>query len=111
MTRRGVLTGSVSQALTVGVPVGVPMFFLFALASGGLASVADFPVERIALMAGTGVLHFIIGRYCNFRSVKAVGANLSGTIVQTSLAVTLVLAVVVLHEQLTTFRLAGIALV
>jgi uncharacterized membrane protein len=111
MTRRGVLTGSVAQALAVGVPIGVPMFFLFALVSGGLASIASFPGEMIALMAGTGVLHFMIGRYCNFRSVKAVGANLSGPIVQTSLLVTLVLAVTVLYEQLTTLRLAGIALV
>ena len=28
MTRRGVLTGSVGQALAIGVPIGVPMFFL-----------------------------------------------------------------------------------
>jgi hypothetical protein len=42
MTRRGVLTGSVAQALAIGVPIGVPMFFLFALLGGGLGAIANF---------------------------------------------------------------------
>ena len=28
--RRGILTGSVGQALAIGVPIGLPMFCLFA---------------------------------------------------------------------------------
>jgi hypothetical protein len=34
--RRGVLTGSVAQAMAITVPLGVPLFFAAALASGTL---------------------------------------------------------------------------
>jgi drug/metabolite transporter (DMT)-like permease len=111
MTRRGVLTGSVAQALAIGVPIGVPMFFLFALASGGLNALTAFSSTAVLLMAATGVVHFICGRYCNYRSVKAMGANLSGPVVQLSLIVTLFLAITVLQEGLTPLRAVGIVLV
>jgi drug/metabolite transporter (DMT)-like permease len=111
MTRRGVLTGSVAQALAIGVPIGVPMFFLFALASGGLGAIATFSRDALLIMAATGILHFICGRYCNYRSVKAMGANLSGPVVQLSLVVSLFLAITALQEGLTPLRVVGIVLV
>jgi drug/metabolite transporter (DMT)-like permease len=111
MTRRGVLTGSVAQAQAIGVPIGIPMFFLFALVSGGLGAIANFQRDALLIMATTGVLHFICGRYCNYRSVKAMGANLSGPVVQLSLIVSLFMAITVLQEGLTPLRVVGIVLV
>jgi drug/metabolite transporter (DMT)-like permease len=111
MTRRGVLTGSVAQALAIGVPIGIPMFFLFALMGGGLSALTRFPPESLLIMAATGIIHFICGRYCNYRSVKAIGANLSGPVIQLSLIVSLSVAITVLHEGLTPLRLMGIVLV
>lgn len=111
MTRRGVLTGTVAQALAIGVPIGMPMFFLFALVGGGLGSIAGLPRDTLAIMAATGILHFICGRYCNYRSVKAMGANLSGPVVQLGLPVSLILAVTFLQEALTPLRLVGFLLV
>lgn len=111
MTRRGVLAGTVGQALAIGVPIGMPMFFLFALIGGGLGAIANFPRDAILVMTATGVLHFICGRYCNYRSVKAMGANLSGPVVQLSLVVSLFLAITALQEGLTPLRVVGIVLV
>jgi drug/metabolite transporter (DMT)-like permease len=111
MTRRGVLTGSVGQALAIGVPIGVPMFFLFALVGGGLGAIPNFSRDAVLIMMATGLLHFICGRYCNYRSVKAMGANLSGPVVQLSLIVSLTLAITVLQEGLTPLRVVGIMLV
>ncbi|MPZ38256.1 MAG: EamA family transporter [Rhizobiales bacterium] len=111
MTRRGVLTGSVAQALAIGVPIGIPMFFLFALAGGGLGAITGFSRQALMAIAATGVVHFICGRYCNYRSVKAIGANLSGPVVQLSLIVSLFIAITVLREGLTPLRVIGIALV
>ena len=111
LTRRGVLTGSVAQAQAVGVPIGVPMFFLFALVGGGLGAITTFSRDAVLIMTGTGVVHYICGRYCNYRSVKAMGANLSGPVVQLSLIVSLFLAITVLQEGLTPLRVVGIALV
>jgi uncharacterized membrane protein len=108
--RRGVLTGSVVQALAVTVPIGVPMFFLAALGSGQLGGLASISGQATGLLALAGVLHFVIGRYGNFRAALAIGANLSGPVIQLSLAVTLVLAIGVLKEPLTPLRVVGIVL-
>jgi drug/metabolite transporter (DMT)-like permease len=108
--RRGVLTGSVAQALAITVPIGVPIFLVAALATGTLDTLARFSGESIALLALAGVLHFVVGRYGNFRAAQAIGANLSGPVIQLSVALTLALAVLVLREPLTPLRILGIAL-
>ena len=84
--RRGVLTGSVSQAIAITVPIGVPIFLLAALATGTLGTLERFSGEAIGLLALAGVLHFIVGRYGNFRASQAIGANLAGPVIQLSLA-------------------------
>ena len=96
--RRGVLTGSVA------------IFLVAALATGTLGILARFSGDAIALLALAGVLHFVVGRYGNFRAAQAIGANLSGPVIQLSLALTLALAVLVLREPLTPLRILGIAL-
>jgi drug/metabolite transporter (DMT)-like permease len=62
-------------------------------------------------MGGLGVLHFVIGRYCNFRSNQLAGVNLSAPVVQLQVVVTMVLAVVVLHEPCTVLQMIGGALI
>jgi drug/metabolite transporter (DMT)-like permease len=108
--RRGVLTGSVAQALAITVPIGVPIFFVAALTTGYLGVLSHFSGEAMGLLALAGVLHFVVGRYGNFRAAQAIGANLSGPVIQLSLGVTLVLAVLVLNEAMTPLRILGITL-
>ena len=108
--RRGVLTGSVAQALAITVPIGVPMFLAAVIATGNLGAVWHFSSQALGLLALAGVLHFVVGRYGNFRAAQAIGANLSGPVIQLSLAITLVLAVLVLKEPMTPLRILGIAL-
>ena len=108
--RRGVLTGSVAQALAITVPIGVPMFLAAVIATGNLGAVSHFSSQALGLLALAGVLHFVVGRYGNFRAAQAIGANLSGPVIQLSLAITLVLAVLVLKEPMTPLRILGIAL-
>jgi len=110
-TRRGVLNASVSQAMTITVPIGVPIFFVAALFSGHLGLVLGFPWQSVLWLAGAGVLHFVWGRYCNYRATKALGSNLSGPIQQTDLVLSLGLAILVLGEKLTPLRILGIAFV
>jgi drug/metabolite transporter (DMT)-like permease len=109
--RRGVLSGTVLQALAITVPIGMPMFFAAALVSGNLARLSDFAPRSFAFLAIAGVLHFIFGRYGNYRASKAIGITMSAPIVQLNLIVTLVLAVLVLGERLTPLRIFGIVLV
>jgi uncharacterized membrane protein len=109
--RRGVLTGSVAQAVAISVPMGVPMFALAALATGTLGVVTEFSQAALLYLAAAGIVHFVFGRYCNYRATKAMGANLVGPVQQVSLILTLGLAVVVLGETFTPLRAIGIVLV
>ena len=63
------------------------------------------------MLGSAGITHFIIGRYANYRATKAMGTNLVGPIVASSLILTLVLAIVFLDEVMTPLRVLGIALI
>jgi drug/metabolite transporter (DMT)-like permease len=109
--RRGVLTGSITQALAITVPIGVPIFCLAAIVAGSLGAVFDFSSQATLALAVAGIVHFVWGRYCNYRATRAMGANLVGPIQQVSLVLTLVLAIWLLGEKVTPLRLVGILLV
>ena len=109
--RRGVLTASVTQALAVTIPLGVPIFFVVLVIFGSLDSVLAFSPRALFWLSLAGVVHFVWGRYCNYRASKAVGANLVSPVQQCSLLVTLVLSIWVLGEYLTPLRVAGIVLI
>lgn len=109
--RRGVLTGTVLQAVGLSLPVGLPFFIVPMLMTGGFKIMAGFSWRTQALLILAGVVHFAWGRYCNYRATQAIGANLVAPVQQYSLVLTLVLAVVWLGEQLTVLRMIGIILV
>ena len=109
--RRGVLSGSVGQAMAITVPLGVPLFFLAALATGHLGDVFGFPFRGLAALSLAGILHFVWGRYCNYRATSAIGTNLVAPIQNLNLIVTLSLAIWLLGEQLTPLRILGIGLI
>jgi uncharacterized membrane protein len=109
--RRGVVTASVTQALAITIPLGVPIFLVAAAATGALGLLASFPAEAIGYLAAAGILHFAWGRYCNYRASKAMGANLVAPVQQSNMLVTLALAILILGEHLTPLRILGIGLV
>ena len=109
--RRGVLTGSVLQALSISVPIGVPMFLIAALATGSFGLLAGFSGRSLLWLSLAGVVHFVWGRYCNYRAVKAIGSNLAGPVQESSVLIALGLAVWLLGETLTPVKILGIVLV
>ena len=109
--RRGVLRGTVIQAMAITVPIGVPLFLVAALASGQLGAIWDFGWPGTGYLALAGILHFVWGRYWNYRAVREMGANLSGAVQQLSLVAALAFAMILLDEKLTVLRVIGIALV
>lgn len=108
--RRGVITGSVLQGLAVTVPLGVPLFALLVLPTGGFASLTAFSGASWAWLTAAGVVHFIVGRYGNYRANQAIGAALSSPFQQMSVLVALVLALLFLDDFLTPLKLFGILL-
>ena len=109
--RRAVLSGTVLQGLMITVPLGVPLFLALMLAAGEMHLLRTFPPDAFAWFAAAGIVHFVIGRYGNYASSAAIGANLASPILQCEVLITLVLAIVMLGEYLTPLRALGIALV
>lgn len=109
--RRGVLTGTVLQAVAISLPVALPFFIVALAVSGGFAALATFNSRTLLLLALAGIVHFALSRYCNYRATKAIGANLVAPVQQYSLVITLFLAIAWLGEVLTPLRILGIALV
>ena len=110
-TRRGVLTGTVLQALCVTVPMGVPLFFLIALAIGHAGDVFTFSATSMMWLSLAGINHFLAGRYFNYLGVQAAGNNLTGPVQQLDIVVSLTLAIWLLGEYLTPLRVLGILLI
>jgi drug/metabolite transporter (DMT)-like permease len=109
--RRAVLTGSITQGMAITVPIGVPLFFVAALTTGHLAAVAGFSPTALAALSAAGIMHFVWGRYCNYRATRAIGTNLVAPIQQLNLLVTLALAIWLLGEYLTPLKILGIGLI
>lgn len=105
--RRGVVSGTPGQAMVVTIPIGFVCFLLVAVAAGEIARLRLFTPAAIAWMAAVGIVHFVIGRYCNYRASQDVGVNLSAPVIQLQVVVTLILAVVVLHEPCSVLQMFG----
>jgi drug/metabolite transporter (DMT)-like permease len=105
--RRGVVTGTPSQGMAISIPMGVVCLLPVALAAGELGRLGQFPARAAALMAFVGVLHFVLGRYCNYTANRAAGVNLTAPVVQLQVIVTLVLAVTILGEPCTVLQAIG----
>ena len=88
MTRRGVLTGTVVQGMAITVPMGAPLFFLLLLVFGQVGVLLQFSGMTILYLSIAGVLHFVWGRYCNYRASKAIGTNLQGPASQSDIIFT-----------------------
>jgi drug/metabolite transporter (DMT)-like permease len=107
MMRRGVVTGSVLQGMAVTVPIGGLSFLVITIAFDELGQLVAFPLAAFAWLAGQGVVHFVIGRYCNYRSNQLMGVNLTAPVVQLQVPFAMLLAVVALHERFTALQAVG----
>jgi drug/metabolite transporter (DMT)-like permease len=105
--RRGVITGTPVQGMVISIPVGLLCFLVVAFLTGAFESLGRITAPAVAALSAAGVLHFVVGRYCNFRASQAAGVNLTAPVMQLNAVVTLVLAVVALREPFTMLQMAG----
>jgi drug/metabolite transporter (DMT)-like permease len=105
--RRGVVTGSVLQGMAVTVPIGGLSFLVMTVAFGELGQLGLFPAGALAWLAGQGIVHFVLGRYCNYKSNQLMGVNLAAPVVQLQVPFAMMLAVVTLHEKFTMLQGIG----
>jgi drug/metabolite transporter (DMT)-like permease len=105
--RRGVVTGSVLQGMAMTVPIGGLSFLVMTTAFGELGQLVAFPTVALAWLAGQGVVHFVIGRYCNYKSNQLMGVNLAAPVVQLQVPFAMMMAVATLNEKFTVLQAIG----
>src|SRR6185503_17611269 len=103
----GVVTGTPAQGMVISMPVGLACFLAIAFLTGAVHYLYHFSGTAIASLSAAGVLHFVLGRYCNFRASQAAGVNLTAPVIQLNSVVTLVLAVIILRELCTMLQAVG----
>src|SRR6478752_5329191 len=96
------------MALTV--PIGGLSFLVLTIVFGELHHLLLFPMAALAWLACHGVVHFVFGRYCNYKSNQLMGVNLTAPVVQLQVPFVMLLAVVLMHEKFTALQAIGSAL-
>src|SRR5919108_149179 len=91
-------------------PVGARSFLVMTIAFGKLHQLVVFPMAALTWLACQGVVHFVIGRYCNYKSNQLMGVNLTAPVVQLQVPFAMMLAVMALHETFTVLQAIGSAL-
>jgi drug/metabolite transporter (DMT)-like permease len=109
--RRGVANASSSMGVTITVILGVPMFLIAALVTGQIFDFGQISTSGYLLLALSGIIHFGFGRWANYRAISAIGATRVGPIRALTLPYTLLIALVVLGEEITLLMGAGIGLI
>jgi drug/metabolite transporter (DMT)-like permease len=110
MMRRGVVTGSVLQGMALTVPIGGLSFLAMAIAFGDLGQLLVIPAAAMFWLACQGVVHFVMGRYCNYRANQLMGVNLAAPVIQLQVPFAMIMAVATLHEAFTALQAIGTAL-
>ena len=110
-TRRGVLTGTITQGLYMSILLGVPLFAIASLASGQMFQASVIPLSGYLFLMAAGILHFMGGRYCNYRAIRAIGANRMSTIGTIQLPYSVIVAFIFLGEGVSLLMGLGIFLI
>ncbi len=110
-TRRGVMVAPPSFGAFVTVLMGVSMFALGALFTGQLLDYAELSGKGYLLLAAAGLVHYVVGRYFNYSAVQAIGAARSSPVQSLTLPYSVIVALILLDEGITTGMAIGMGLI
>ena len=111
LSRRGVAAASASAGAFITVLMGVPMFFIAALATGQIFNAGRVDLNAYVLLSLAGILHFGVGRYFNYRAIGAIGATRASPLQGLATPYAILIAFVFLGETINVPMAIGIVLV
>ena len=113
LVRRGFADAgaTAAQGAFITVLLGVPFGFVAVVLTGQILNFDQIPLNSYLLLAAAGIVHFCIGRYCNYRSIAAIGASRTVTIQAFTVPYSIVMAIVLLGERPSVLMYVGIALI
>ena len=113
LVRRGIADAgaTAAQGAFITVLLGVPFGLVAVIVTGQLFNFGQLAPAGYLLFAAAGIVHFGIGRYCNYRGIAAIGAPRAATIQAIAVPYSVVMAMLLLDERPTVLMYAGIALI
>ena len=113
LVRRGIAGAgaTASQGAFTTVLLGVPFGFIAVVLTGQVLRFGEISPMGYLLLLTAGIIHFGVGRYCNYRSVEAIGAARAGPIMGVTTPYSILMAVILLDEVVTLTMAFAIALV
>lgn len=113
LVRRGIADAgaTAAQGAFITVLLGVPFGLVSVIVTGQLFNFGQLAPDAYLLLAAAGVVHFGIGRYCNYRGIAAIGAPRAATIQAIAVPYSILMAMVLLDERPTILMYVGIALI
>jgi drug/metabolite transporter (DMT)-like permease len=109
--RRGLATAAASAGAYITVLLGAFLFLLASGLSGQLFQADEVSWRGFALLAAAGVIHFGVGRYCNYRAANAIGATRTGPVQAFAIPYAILFAFVFLEESITWAMAAAISMI
>jgi drug/metabolite transporter (DMT)-like permease len=102
--------GNAGEAFTVtaiSIFVGIPLFAVAISFSGGWINLQNASLKAVLMLAGAGIIHFVVGRLLAYDAFRIIGANRATPITQISPIFTVLLSWLFLQENTTGFIIFG----
>ena len=113
LVRRGFADAgaTAAQGAFITVLLGVPFGLVSVIVTGQLFNFGLLALESYLYLAAAGIVHFGIGRYCNYRGIATIGAPRAATIQAIAVPYSIVMAMILLGERPTILMYVAIALI
>lgn len=101
-------TGESLSAVFVSVFIGILLFSFLLLFIGEWDKIWSLSWQGFVLLGIAGIIHFVVGRFLNYSSVRLIGANKTSAFTRTSLFYSVSFGLIFLNEPLTAFLIPGV---
>lgn len=100
--RKGVSgAGESNSAFLIAIFMGITIFSLMMFFTAEWDKVWSLSGQGWVLLGAAGIIHFVIGRYLAYISVRLIGANKAITITRSNMLYAFILGIILLGETLT----------
>jgi drug/metabolite transporter (DMT)-like permease len=106
--RAAAAAGESFSSTAASIFVAVPLFVIAISLAGDWDKFGNVSGRSLALLAITGIIHFIIGRLLGYTAFRLIGANKATPFALTNSFFTVVLSVIFLNESLTVYIILGV---
>ena len=110
VARRGVLLAGSNYVATISILTGPPFFLLVTFLTGEIYQLVQFPWKAQLFLALSGVIHLALGRTWAYKSIQLIGSTRSTIITGLNPVVSIVLALIILRENINSIMFLGILL-